>query len=194
MFDGTRGVIGNARLPLQALRPKVSGRTSGAGRTAGEVAADVRAARDQALARNRQVMNSDETPISLYRVYGDLMQGRDLKNSFVTHEFGNTRDQWSTVFDMLIPRGFLVLQPGLRWSSSFPMAFPGSLLVAAAPVRPGVCGLVVRWPGPDQMPHQAAHLGHGERQQIGFEIDHAFFPRPRRSGARRDRHAPASPA
>ena len=78
-------VIGNARLPRQALRPKVSGRTSGAGRTAGEVAADVRAARDQALARNRQVMNSDETPISLYRVYGDLMQGRDLKNSFVTH-------------------------------------------------------------------------------------------------------------
>ena len=102
--------------------------------------------------------------------------------------------QSGLIRDQACPVSALVLQPGLRWSSSFPMAFPGSLLVAAAPVRPGVCGLVVRWPGPDQMPQQAAHLGHGERQQIGFEIDHAFFPRPRRSGARRDRHAPASPA
>jgi Thiamine pyrophosphate-requiring enzymes [acetolactate synthase, pyruvate dehydrogenase (cytochrome), glyoxylate carboligase, phosphonopyruvate decarboxylase] len=31
----------------------------------------------------------------------------DLRNSFVTHESGNTRDQLSTVFDTLIPRGFL---------------------------------------------------------------------------------------
>ena len=63
------------------------------------MAAEVRAARDEALARYRQVMNSDEKPINPYRVYGDLMEVLDLKNSFVTHESGNTRDQLSTVFD-----------------------------------------------------------------------------------------------
>ena len=57
----------------------------------------MKAAGDTALARYRQVMNSDETPINPYRVYGDLMQVLDLKNSFVTHESGSTRDQLSTV-------------------------------------------------------------------------------------------------
>ncbi len=86
MYPTAHAVIGDARLTLQALRQEVSDRTSGAGRTAGDVAAEVKAARDQGLARYRQVMNSDETPINPYRVYGDLMEVLDLKNSFVTHE------------------------------------------------------------------------------------------------------------
>src|SRR5215213_10497094 len=88
----------------------------------------------------------------------------------------------------------LILQPVFLASSSFPMALAGSLLVPAAPVRPGARRLAIRWPGPDQTPEQAAHFGYGERQEIGFEIDHAFFPRPQCGGPRRDRHAPASPA
>src|SRR3954452_8561423 len=88
----------------------------------------------------------------------------------------------------------LVLQPGFIGSSSFPMALSGSLLMPAAPARPETGGLGVNRPGPDQVPEQAAHFRHGERQQVGFEIDRAFFPRPRCSGSRRDRHAPASPA
>ena len=31
----------------------------------------------------------------------------DPHKSFVTHESGNTRDQLSTVYDTLVPRGFL---------------------------------------------------------------------------------------
>jgi hypothetical protein len=89
--------------------------------------------------------------------------------------------------------GVLILQPGLVRSSSFPMASAGSLLMAATPARPGACGLGVRRPGPDQMPEQASHFRHGDRQQIGLEIERAFFPRRWRGGLRRDRHAPASP-
>src|SRR4051794_20870161 len=96
--------------------------------------------------------------------------------------------------DLAAPDHVLVLQPGFKGSSSFPMALAGSLLMPAAPARPGARGLTIRRLGPDQMPEQAAHFGYGERQEIGFEIHHAFFPRPRRSGSRRDRHAPASPA
>ena len=87
---------------------------------------------------------------------------------------------------------WLVLQPELRRSSPFPMAFAGSLLMPAAPARPEVGGLAVRRLGPDQVPEQTAHFRHGERQQVGFEIDRAFFPRPRYSGSRRDRRVPAS--
>src|SRR5215212_6577090 len=107
MYPTAHAMIGDARLTLQALRQEVSDRTSGAGRTAGNVAAEVRAARDEALARYRQVMASDETPINPYRVYGDLMKVLDPRNSFVTADSGNTRDQTSTVFEAQIPRGYL---------------------------------------------------------------------------------------
>src|SRR3954452_8026854 len=46
----------------------------------------------------------------------------------------------------------LVLQPELGRSSSFPMALSGSLLMLAAPARPGAGGLEVNRPGPDQVP------------------------------------------
>lgn len=88
----------------------------------------------------------------------------------------------------------LVLQPELGRSSPFPMAFAGPLLMPAAPARPEAGGLAVRRLGPDQVPEQTAHFRHGERQQIGGEIDRAFFPRQRCSKARQDRRGPASPA
>src|ERR1700746_3697328 len=60
MYPTAHAVIGDARLTLQALRQEVSDRTSGAtggaGRNAGDVAAEVKAARYQGLARYRQVM------------------------------------------------------------------------------------------------------------------------------------------
>src|SRR5258705_3404819 len=62
MYPTAHAVIGDARLTLQALRQEASGRTSGAGRKAGDVAAEVKAARAQGLARYRQAMNSGETP------------------------------------------------------------------------------------------------------------------------------------
>src|SRR6478752_1706334 len=92
------------------------------------------------------------------------------------------------------PDRALVLQPGFIAGSPFPMALPGALLVSAAPARPGACSLGIRRPGPNQMPEQASYFGHGEGQEIGFEIERVFFPRPQYDGSRRDRHAPASPA
>ena len=105
MYPTAQAVIGDARLTLQALRKEVSDRTAGAGRPADNVAAEVKAAREAGLAKYREVMASNEKPINPYRVYGDLMQVLDPQNSFVTHESGNTRDQLSTVYDTLIPRG-----------------------------------------------------------------------------------------
>ena len=57
-----QAVIGDARLTLQALLKEVSERTSGAGRPAGDVATEVKAARDAGLAKYREVMASNEKP------------------------------------------------------------------------------------------------------------------------------------
>ena len=107
MYPTAHAVIGDARFTLSALAGEVSGRTSGAGRPSNGVAAEIAAARDSGLAQYREAMASDDTPINPYRVYGDMMKTLDPRNSFVTHDSGNTRDQLSTIYDTLIPRGFL---------------------------------------------------------------------------------------
>src|SRR5262245_6754799 len=64
MYPTAHAVIGDARLTLQALRQEMSDRAGTAGPArVNNVAAEVRAARDQALARYRQVMVSDDKPM-----------------------------------------------------------------------------------------------------------------------------------
>ena len=55
----------------------------------------------------RPWLESSETPINPYRVFGDLAKVLDPKNSFLTADSGNTRDQTSTVYEAQIPRGYL---------------------------------------------------------------------------------------
>ena len=136
IYPTHHALIGDARFTLQALADEVSRRTSGAGRPANGVVAEVKAARDAGLAQYREVMASDDTPINPYRVYGDFMKALDPYNSFVTHDSGNTRDQLSTVYDTLIPRGFLgwgnisTLGFGLAAALSAKLAFPQRQCVA----------------------------------------------------------------
>jgi acetolactate synthase-1/2/3 large subunit len=105
-YETKHAVIGDAKLTLQALADELSARTSG-GRKRPEVVEEIRAARAEFLAKFRPWMESNETPINPYRVIGDLMKVLDPKNSFVTADSGNTRDQTSTVYEAQIPRGFL---------------------------------------------------------------------------------------
>ena len=107
IYPMAHAVLGDARFTIQALIEKVSDMTDGAGRDADEVKAEIKDVRDSGLAVYRQAMASDEKPINPYRVYAGLMEVLDPRNSFVTHDSGNTRDQLSTVYDTLIPRGFL---------------------------------------------------------------------------------------
>jgi acetolactate synthase-1/2/3 large subunit len=169
MYPTAAAVIGDARLTLQALRQEVAGRSSGAGQMAGRVAvgnvaAEVKAARDEALARYRQVMNSDETPINPYRVYGDLMQVLDLRNSFVTHESGNTRDQLSTVFDTLIPRGFL------GWGNVSTLGFSLAAAIAAKKAFPGRASVAVT--GEAGLGYMLGNLEVLLREKLGVTVVH----------------------
>lgn len=137
-YPMAHAVIGDARLTLAALTGALAERTGGAGRPADGVEADVAAARNAALAPYREAMASDDTPINPYRVYADLMQVLDPRRSFVTHESGNTRDQLSTVYDTVIPRGFLgwgnVSTLGFSFAAALAakLAFPDRQCVAVS--------------------------------------------------------------
>src|SRR6201985_2302427 len=143
---------------------RTSGATGGAGRNAGDVAAEVKAARDQGLGRYRQGMDFDEKPINPNRVYGDLMEVLDLRNSFVTHESGNTRDQLSTVFDTLIPRGFL------GWGNVSTLGFSLAAAIAAKKAFPGRTSVAVT--GEAGLGYMLGNLEVLLREKLGITVVH----------------------
>ena len=105
-FETKHAVIGDAKLSLQALIAEVS-KQSGGGRKVPAVLEEIRTKKHEFQAKFSGPMESNETPINPYRVIGDLMKVLDPKNSFVTADSGNTRDQTSTVYEAQIPRGHL---------------------------------------------------------------------------------------
>jgi thiamine pyrophosphate-dependent acetolactate synthase large subunit-like protein len=103
-YETSHAVIGDAKLTLAALVQEISARGA---RKNPAVLDEVKTAKAAFLAKFRPWMESTETPINPYRVFGDLMKVLDPKNSFVTADSGNTRDQTSTVYETHIPRGYL---------------------------------------------------------------------------------------
>src|SRR5512145_1071308 len=127
-YETRHAVIGDARLTLQALATELSAR---GGRRKPEVLEEIRTAKQAFLAKFRPLMESSETPINPYRVFGDLMKVLDPKNSFVTADSGNTRDQTSTVYETHIPRGYL------GWGNVSTLGFSLAGAVAAKLAYPG---------------------------------------------------------
>lgn len=131
MYPTHHAVIGDAKSTLSSMTDLLNGGSSRA-----DVTPTVKSIKDEAMAQYHEVMDSDAKPINPYRVYGDLMKVLDRNNSFVTHESGNTRDQLSTAYETLIPRGFLGWGNVSSLGYSFPavtgakLAFPDRQCVA----------------------------------------------------------------
>jgi len=100
-------VIGDAKYALQALIDELSLQTGGGANNNQGFIDEIRAAKKSFLDKYLPAMESDDKPLNPYRVYSDLMKTIDRNNSFVTHDSGNTRDQLSTIYEALIPRGFM---------------------------------------------------------------------------------------
>jgi acetolactate synthase-1/2/3 large subunit len=126
-------VIGDAKLVLGQLIEEVEG--LGPQKRQGLVE-DVEDATREKDAKFNPLMESDDTPINPYRVYGEMMEVLDRRNSFVTHESGGTRDGLSTVYEALIPHGFMgwgnvsTLGFGLGAAMGAKLAFPERQVVA----------------------------------------------------------------
>jgi len=104
-YETKHAVIGDAKLTLQALIAEVS--KVGVGKRNGAVAEEIKGAKKVFQDKFRPFMESNDKPMNPYRVIGDLMKVLDPKQSFVTADSGNTRDQTSTVYEAQIPRGHL---------------------------------------------------------------------------------------
>lgn len=105
-YETRLAVIGDAKLTLKALIEEFPKQAGGARKRA-EVLDEIGTARKAFWDKFRPFMEASDKPINPYRVIGDLMKVLDPKNSFVTADSGNTRDQTSTVYQAQIPRGHL---------------------------------------------------------------------------------------
>jgi thiamine pyrophosphate-dependent acetolactate synthase large subunit-like protein len=127
-YETGHAVIGDAKLTLAALIAELSARGA---RKRPELIEEIRAGKQEVLAKFRPWMESNETPINPYRVIGDLMKVLDPQASFVTADSGNTRDQTSTVYEAQIPRGYL------GWGNVSTLGFSLAGAVAAKLAYPG---------------------------------------------------------
>jgi thiamine pyrophosphate-dependent acetolactate synthase large subunit-like protein len=127
-YETKHAVIGDAKLTLQALAAEL---VKQGPKKNPNLVDEISAGRKAFMAKFQPVMESNDKPINPYRVIGDLMKVLDPKNSFVTGDSGNTRDQTSTVYQAQIPRGHLgwgnVSTLGFSFAGAFAakLAFPG---------------------------------------------------------------------
>jgi acetolactate synthase-1/2/3 large subunit len=101
-------VIGDAKLVLQQMITEVRKQAGSHGRQKKDALVNkIKSLKDQMAQKYQDAIESTEKPINPYRVYVELMHTLDRMNSTVTHDAGNTRDQMSTIYEPLIPRGFI---------------------------------------------------------------------------------------
>ena len=116
------------------------------------------------MVQYREAMASTDRPINPYRVYAGLMEVLDPLKSFVTHESGNTRDQLSTVYDTLIPRGFL------GWGNVSSLGFSFAATIAAKISFPDKHCVAVT--GEAGLGYMMGNLEVALRQKLGITIVH----------------------
>jgi acetolactate synthase-1/2/3 large subunit len=161
IYETSHAIIGDACSTLQALLADWSDKSTN---NRADVSADVKAAKDAAMAQYHEAMASDEKPINPYRVYGDLMKVLDRSDSFLTHESGNTRDQLSTAYETLIPRGFL------GWGNVSTLGFSFPAVTAAKLAYPDRQAVSVI--GDAALSYMLGNLEVLNRLKIGITIVH----------------------
>ncbi len=101
-------LVGDADLTLRALIAAVSDRLGGQprGRQAGVAAAiaEINGKWEADWAAKR---NSDEAPLSPYRVIRDLYNSVDVPNTIITHDAGSPRDQLSPFWKSVTPLSYI---------------------------------------------------------------------------------------
>jgi thiamine pyrophosphate-dependent acetolactate synthase large subunit-like protein len=129
-------LIGDAKLVLRQLIDEFSRQTSGGVKPKPEVLEQIRGLKAKLADKYHSVMTSNNKPINPYRVYAELQKALDPKNSFITGESGSPRDQLSTIYQSVIPHGYLgwgnvsTLGFSLAGAIASKLAFPNRQAVA----------------------------------------------------------------
>ena len=125
------GVPGDAKLTLQALIEEVKSQLGESGRMGKNgVAAEIASIRNDWMAGWTGLLNSNETPISTYRVIGELERVLDHDNSVVTHDAGAPRDSIMPFYTATTPHSYI------GWGKTTHLGYGIPLMIGAKLAAP----------------------------------------------------------
>ena len=105
--EAEAALLGDAKLILQALIDAVDPMVAGDARDIQATAAAIEKVRKPWLDHWRKKLTSDQTPLTPYRVIGDLAKTVDLDKVIITHDAGSPRDQISPFWVSTKPLSYL---------------------------------------------------------------------------------------
>jgi acetolactate synthase I/II/III large subunit len=125
------GIVGDAGLVIEALIGCFDARRPGPRRDEAEATAE-RIARlnGEWMAEWRPKLDSDEVPLSPYRLIRDLAATVDVARTVITHDAGSPRDQLSPFWPATAPLGYI------GWGKSTQLGYGLGLAMGAKLARP----------------------------------------------------------
>jgi thiamine pyrophosphate-dependent acetolactate synthase large subunit-like protein len=121
-------LVGDAKLVLAQLIAAITGqRTRG---SFADVTAKIAATKNEWLDQWRPRLESEDEPMSPYRVIADLGRTIDRARAIVTHDSGNPRDQLLPFYEATTPRGYL------GWGKSTQLGYGYGLALGAKLASP----------------------------------------------------------
>ncbi|ELZ04716.1 hypothetical protein C482_02941 [Natrialba chahannaoensis JCM 10990] len=129
--DADYGVVGDAKLTLEALCDELRDRLSGDSRGRfDEVAAEIEDVHQEWLKDWQPKLTSDETPINPYRVVYELNRVLDKDSVIATADAGNARDFMAPFFEVTEPLSYV------GWGKTTQLGYGLGLMMGAKLARP----------------------------------------------------------
>ena len=130
-FSADVGLPGDAKLTLKAMIDEVKVQAGENGRkgTTG-VQSEIATMRDAWMGEWSDILETDEKPISHYRVIGELERVLDKDNSIVTHDAGAPRDTIMPFYTASVPHSYI------GWGKTTHLGYGIPLMIGAKLARP----------------------------------------------------------
>lgn len=107
-YDVDLGLVGDAKLTLEAMIDEVKAQVGDNGReTNTTLQSGIANTKAEWLKEWAPLLTSDETPVNPYRVINEINNIVDHENAIVTHDAGNPRDQIMPFYKATLPRGYI---------------------------------------------------------------------------------------
>ena len=125
------GAVGDAKLVLQQLIEEAKSQLGEHGRgDVHGVKVKISIIKDEFMKEWGPRLNSDETPMSPYRVFNEMMKAIDPRNAIVTHDSGYPRNQLVPFWPALTPRSYI------GWGKSTQLGYGLGLALGAKVASP----------------------------------------------------------
>jgi acetolactate synthase-1/2/3 large subunit len=154
------GLVGDAKLVLRQVIEATRAKLGSQKRDGSAVAAEIAATKNAWLEQWMPRLTADDAPISPYRVIHEMNRTFDRRNTIVTHDAGNPRDQILPFYEALVPRGYL------GWGKSTQLGWGYGLAMGAKLAAPDK--LVVNFLGDAAFGMVGMEVETASREKIGL--------------------------